>query len=64
MGFERAIRQLDSFAGVTEKGIILEAVTKPFGNVEAVKSVSLEIGEGEFFSLLGPSGCGRRRAFA
>ena len=53
------IRQLDSFAGVSEKGIILEAVTKRFGNVEAVKSVSLEIGEGEFFSLLGPSGCGK-----
>jgi spermidine/putrescine transport system ATP-binding protein len=44
---------------VSEIGITLEGVSKRFGSVEAVKTVSLEIGEGEFFSLLGPSGCGK-----
>jgi len=34
-------------------------VTKTFGDVTAVDSLSVEIGQGEFFSLLGPSGCGK-----
>jgi spermidine/putrescine transport system ATP-binding protein len=37
----------------------LEAVTKRFGHVEAVRSLDLEIEHGEFFTLLGPSGCGK-----
>ncbi|MEM7530804.1 MAG: ABC transporter ATP-binding protein [Chloroflexota bacterium] len=37
----------------------LENVTKRFGDFVAVDSMSLEIGDGEFFSLLGPSGCGK-----
>jgi multiple sugar transport system ATP-binding protein len=41
-------------------GISLQHVTKRFANgVEAVKDVSLEIGEGEFMVLVGPSGCGK-----
>ncbi len=36
-----------------------EAVTKRFGAETAVKSVSLDIYEREFFALLGPSGCGK-----
>src|SRR6266487_518006 len=39
--------------------IALEDVTKRFGRVDAVDSVTLTIGQGEFFSLLGPSGCGK-----
>src|SRR2546427_7960498 len=39
--------------------ITLEGVRKRFGGVEAVRGVSLEIGEGEFFSMLGPSGGGK-----
>ena len=34
-------------------------VCKTFGSVPAVKGVSLEIGQGEFFALLGPSGSGK-----
>ncbi|MBI4562704.1 MAG: ABC transporter ATP-binding protein [Candidatus Rokubacteria bacterium] len=34
-------------------------VTKRFGALEAVSQVSLDIGEGELFTLLGPSGCGK-----
>ena len=40
------------------QAIVLEAVSKQFGEHAAVREVSLAIGDGEFFSLLGPSGCG------
>ena len=39
--------------------IILENVTKRFGDHLAVDDISLEIPSGSFFSLLGPSGCGK-----
>ncbi len=39
--------------------IILEHVTKRFGDYAAVNDLSLEIESGAFFSLLGPSGCGK-----
>ena len=44
---------------MSDSGITLEDVSKRFDAVEAVRSVSLEIREGEFFSLLGPPGCGK-----
>ena len=34
-------------------------VTRTFGSVRAVDSVSLEVAAGEFFSMLGPSGSGK-----
>jgi putative spermidine/putrescine transport system ATP-binding protein len=37
----------------------LEGVRKLYGDVVAVAGVDLEIGQGEFFSLLGPSGSGK-----
>ncbi len=39
--------------------VTLTGITKQFDDVIAVDSVSLEVGDGEFFSLLGPSGCGK-----
>lgn len=39
--------------------IRLERVTRTFGTVVAVDSVSLEIEDREFLVLLGPSGCGK-----
>jgi spermidine/putrescine transport system ATP-binding protein len=39
--------------------IDLERVTMRFGEVTAVRDVTLGIRAGEFFSFLGPSGCGK-----
>jgi ABC-type Fe3+/spermidine/putrescine transport system ATPase subunit len=39
--------------------IRLQTVTKRFGGVTAVDRVSLEVADGELFTLLGPSGCGK-----
>lgn len=39
--------------------VTLERVSKAFGDVQAVRDVSLEIHKGELFFMLGPSGCGK-----
>ncbi len=39
--------------------IVLDAVTKKFGNLKAVDTVSYQIKKGEFFALLGPNGAGK-----
>ena len=45
-------------------GVRLDSVTREFGgrnegHVTALRNVSLEIGPGEFVSIMGPSGCGK-----
>jgi len=39
--------------------IIINNLTKKFGDVVAINNVSLEIDPGAFLTLLGPSGCGK-----
>jgi putative spermidine/putrescine transport system ATP-binding protein len=51
--------QLGSIADVEGTAVRFDAVTKRFGDVLALDSVSLAVGRGEFMTLLGPSGCGK-----
>lgn len=44
---------------MTTPAIRFENVSRYFGDVKAVDHVNLEIGDGEFFSMLGPSGSGK-----
>jgi ABC-type multidrug transport system ATPase subunit len=39
--------------------IVIEQLTRRFGSLEAVKSLTLSIGQGEIFGLLGPNGSGK-----
>lgn len=42
-----------------DPAIVMRGVKKRFGTVEALKGVSLEVGRGEMFGLIGPDGAGK-----
>jgi len=39
--------------------LVISGLTKRFGDLEALRSLDLEIQRGEFISVVGPSGCGK-----
>ena len=55
-------RPLDEARPGGEPAVRLRGMRKAYGEVVAVDGVDLEIAQGEFFTLLGPSGSGARAA--
>jgi ABC-type nitrate/sulfonate/bicarbonate transport system ATPase subunit len=43
--------------------LVLEGVSRNFGDVTALSPTDIEIGAGEFVSVVGPSGCGKSTMF-
>lgn len=41
------------------KSITIDRVSRSYGELEALVPTSIEVGEGEFLSIVGPSGCGK-----
>jgi ABC-type histidine transport system ATPase subunit len=41
--------------------VSLRGVRKTYGDVVAVAGIDLDVADGEFFSMLGPSGSGKKR---
>lgn len=53
-------KRYEPWQDVNAKPLVrIEGVTKTFGDTYAVDNLSLDIYQGEFFSLLGSSGCGK-----
>ncbi len=46
-----------------EKTITVDGVSKSYGNVKALRDVSLSVGRGEIFGIVGPDGAGKTTLF-
>lgn len=43
----------------TDYSVVLQGVTKSYGDTHVLKSIDMELEKGKFYTLLGPSGCGK-----
>ena len=50
---------LAEIADVPESAVSTRNISKNYGDVEALRDLSLEFPKGQLTSLLGPSGCGK-----
>ena len=48
---------------VMEHAVIVNGVTKSYGQVEALRSVSFTVPQGELFGIIGPDGAGKTSLF-
>ena len=55
-------RRSASVAGVGEPAVVVEALTKSFGKVEALRGVDLVVKPGTVLGVLGPNGAGKTTA--
>ena len=44
---------------MSAKAFLLDRVSKSFGSIEVLRSLTLDISPGEFVAIVGPSGCGK-----
>ena len=44
---------------MSDKKIVVDAISKNFGDLPVVGGVSLDVRDGEFVAIVGPSGCGK-----
>ena len=59
LGAHPGCLRADTTDPVAAPDVTLTWIRKTYGDVVAVDSVDLEIGRGEFFTMLGPSGSGK-----
>ncbi|MEL6221579.1 MAG: ATP-binding cassette domain-containing protein, partial [Cyanobacteria bacterium J06627_8] len=54
-----SITELQESPLSSAQGVMMQEVTKTYGNVTAVENITLSIPAGTYCCLLGPSGCGK-----
>ena len=44
---------------MSDKQIVVDGISKSFGDLPVVDDVSFDVRDGEFVAIVGPSGCGK-----